>query len=161
AAIGGSAPGGDGFGVVFKLTPGGTESVLYTFCATAGCTDGKYPESLVRAASGDFYGTTFAGGSESHGTVFRLTPAGSEIVLYSFCPAGTSSNCPDGALPVGPILALGGNLYGTTQEGGLGTDYFEDPGVIYQMSPAGVETLLYSFPASYSLGGNAENGVVA
>lgn len=161
AAVGGAAFGSGGFGVVFKLTPGGTESVLYTFCATAGCMDGKYPESMVRAASGDFYGTTVEGGTANQGTVFGINSAGAEIMLYSFCSAGTSSNCPDGSTPVGPILALGGNLYGTTESGGLGTYVYTDPGVIFEMSAAGVETLLYSFPASYAMGGNPESGVIA
>jgi uncharacterized repeat protein (TIGR03803 family) len=161
AAVGGVAFGSGGFGVVFKLTPGGTESVLYTFCATAGCMDGKYPESLVRAASGDFYGTTVEGGTANQGTVFGISSAGSEIMLYSFCSGGTTSNCPDGSTPVGSILALGGNLYGTTESGGLGSSVYTDPGVIFEMSAAGVETLLYSFPASYAMGGNPESGVIA
>jgi uncharacterized repeat protein (TIGR03803 family) len=161
AAVGGTGFGSGGFGVVFKLTPSGTESVLYTFCASTGCTDGKYPGSLVRAASGDFYGTTTEGGTTGQGTVFGIDSAGDEIMLYSFCSAGTTSNCPDGSIPVGPLLALGGNLYGTTESGGLGTNYFNDPGVIFEMSPAGVQTLLYSFPSSYAMGGNPESGVIA
>jgi uncharacterized repeat protein (TIGR03803 family) len=161
AAVGGAAFGNSGFGVIFKLTPAGTESVLYTFCATAGCMDGKYPESLVRVASGNFYGTTTEGGTANQGTVFGINSAGAEIMLYNFCSAGITSNCPDGSIPVGPILSLNGNLYGTTESGGLGTDYFSDPGVIFEMSPAGVETLLYSFPASYAMGGNSESGVIA
>jgi uncharacterized repeat protein (TIGR03803 family) len=161
AAVGGAAAGYSGFGVVFKLTPSGTESVLYAFCTSSGCTDGKYPGSLVRAASGDFYGTTTEGGTTGQGTVFGINAAGDEIMLYDFCSAGTASNCPDGSIPVGPALALGGNVYGTTESGGLGSDYFSDPGVIFEISPAGVETLLYSFPSSYALGGNPESGVIA
>jgi uncharacterized repeat protein (TIGR03803 family) len=163
ATLGGAAAGGSGFGTIFKLTPSGTESVLYTFCGTPGCTDGKYPDSIVRTASGDFFGTTTEGGTGGQGTVFGINPAGEEIMLYSFCSAGTSSNCGDGSTPTGPLFALDGNLYGTTESGGLGTDYFVDPGVIYEMSQSGAETLLYSFPFpnTYALGGNPESGVVS
>src|ERR1700691_3981482 len=68
-------------GTVFEITPTGTLTVLYSFCAQTGCTDGYYPfGALIQAANGDFYGTTSYGGSGRYignpgngGTVFKIT----------------------------------------------------------------------------------------
>ena len=78
-----------GCGVVFKLGPGGQETVLYVF---TGGTDGANPRApLIRDAAGDLYGTTWAGGllPENNGTVFKLDTAGQETVLYTF-PGGAA-----------------------------------------------------------------------
>lgn len=109
-----------GQGVVFKVAPDGTETVLYTFCAQGNCSDGANPlSSLVTDASGDFYGTTEMGGANNLGTVFRLTPAGKETVLHSFGGTG------DGSYPISGLMELNGWLYGTTAEGGAnGTGVF-------------------------------------
>ncbi len=93
-----------------------TEQVLYNF---AGNGDGSQPAAgLVFDSSGNLYGTTQVGGAYGYGCVFELTPAQgggwTESVLYSF----TDGN--DGAYPVSPvILDAVGNLYGTTQYGGM------------------------------------------
>ncbi len=69
-------------GTVFKITPAGVETVLYAF---TGGNDGSIPRApLLQAADGNFYGTTTSGGSSSAGTLFKITPAGVETVLYSF-----------------------------------------------------------------------------
>ena len=63
-----------GCGTVFKITPSGTLTTLYTFCSQSGCTDGETPETgLVQATNGDLYGTTFYGGAYNGGTIFRLS----------------------------------------------------------------------------------------
>jgi uncharacterized repeat protein (TIGR03803 family) len=65
-------------------------------------------------SDGDFYGTTASGGTSGHGTVFTLTPSGTETVLHAF--AGGSS---DGANPSANLIQSGdGNLYGSTGAGG-------------------------------------------
>ena len=74
---------GYGCGTVFKITPSGTLTTLYSFCSQANCTDGAIPVAgLVQASDGDFYGTTEVGGIEVNcddgwncgsGTVFRLS----------------------------------------------------------------------------------------
>src|SRR5208283_4646643 len=76
---GGTANGG----AVFKITPAGVETILYSFGATAG--DGEQPiAGMIQATDGNFYGTTTAGGTANGGTVFKITPAGVETVLHSF-----------------------------------------------------------------------------
>jgi uncharacterized repeat protein (TIGR03803 family) len=106
-------------GVVFKVTPGGTEQVLYAFCAKANCTDGATPNAsfLIADKKGNLYGTVTAGGTDNDGAIFELAPDGTEKVLYSF--AGGS----DGDYPAGGLLMdKKGDLYGTTSNGGGGYD---------------------------------------
>jgi uncharacterized repeat protein (TIGR03803 family) len=132
-------------GVVFKLTPAGQETVLYSFCPKEGCADGWNPSAgVIFDLDGNLYGTTPFGGSEGDGVVFKLTPAGEESVLYSFC-AQIFNYCADGALPsAGMIFDSKGNLYGTTAAGGsANSDGLE--GVVFKLTPAREETVLYSF----------------
>jgi uncharacterized repeat protein (TIGR03803 family) len=128
-----------GCGVVFKLTPGGEETVLYSFCAQSNCADGASPYAgLVFDRRGNLYGTTQAGGAFGAGVVFKLTPKGRETVLYSFC---AQNNCTDGYNPVaGLIFDEKGNLYGTAEYGGAYGD-----GVVFKLTPEGKETVLHSF----------------
>lgn len=109
------AGGTNGDGAVYKLTPSGNETVLYSFSGSG--TDGIDPQgTLLQASDGAFYGTTYSGGSNGGGTVFRLTLSGTETVLHSF----TGANA-DGATPYGSLIeAPAGNLYGATQRGGMG-----------------------------------------
>ena len=128
-----------GKGTVFKLSAAGKATVLHSF---RGGTDGNTPYAgLVRDASGNFYGTTGGGGNSSHGTVFKMTPSGAETILYSF------SGDQDGASPVaGLILDSHGNIYGTTSRGGdLSGCNGSGCGVVFKLTPAGHQTVLYSF----------------
>jgi len=124
-------------GTVFRITPSGTLTTLYSFCVNGyPCTDGANPVAgLVQAKDGNFYGTTSGGGAYGHGTIFVITPSGSLTALYSFCP---QSGCADGASPVaGLIQASDGKFYGTTQQGGansLGTVFRFTPPPIYTLS---------------------------
>src|SRR5580692_3127242 len=78
---GGAQIDGYGTGVVFRVSPQGKETVLYTFCPQTGCTDGNWPlDGLVFDQKGDLYGTTYYGGAYGNGTVFKLTPKGKEAV---------------------------------------------------------------------------------
>jgi uncharacterized repeat protein (TIGR03803 family) len=128
-----------GCGTVFQLTPGGVETVLYSF---SGGTDGDQPNSLIQGTDGNLYGTTSFGGgagavcSGGCGVVFRMTTAGVETVLYTF--AATSST--DGARPVGLVQGTDGNFYGMTFQGGTAND-----GTVFKLTPAGAETVLHSF----------------
>jgi uncharacterized repeat protein (TIGR03803 family) len=61
-------------GTIFKMTPSGTLTTLYSFCSQSGCSDGAQPYAgLIQASNGTFYGTTYAGGTGNHGTVFSLS----------------------------------------------------------------------------------------
>jgi uncharacterized repeat protein (TIGR03803 family) len=67
--------GANDVGEVYRITPSGTLTVLYSFCPQYGCADGQYPKAtLIQAADGNFYGTTFQGGAHGQGTVFAITP---------------------------------------------------------------------------------------
>jgi len=140
-----SSSGAGGGGTVFKITPGGTLTTLYSFCALPGCTDGATPGGgMYQAANGNFYGTTAWGGTGSYayacqgcGTVFEITPGGALTTLHSFVET-------DGLEPEGDlILGTDGNLYGTTAEGGV-----NGGGTIFSMTLTGTLTTVYSFAPS-------------
>jgi uncharacterized repeat protein (TIGR03803 family) len=100
-------------GTVFKITPSGTLTTLYSFCAQSLCADGAYPNfaQLVQATDGDLYGTTGGGGyggGASGGTIFKITPNGTLTTLYSFGLGNPKA---------GLIQATNGDLYGTTYDG--------------------------------------------
>jgi uncharacterized repeat protein (TIGR03803 family) len=195
-------PGPSDYGTVFEITAGGTFATLYRFCASSGCPDGSGPNGLMQAADGNFYGTTLGGGESNdcgpsatagtffqltsssgtlttldvfcapsgdrpnspvvqdaggnfygstnaggdgskagYGTVYEMTPTGSLTSLYSFC---LQTGCPDGKDPQAPILGTDGNLYGTTSLGGANGA----KGTIYEVTPAGQFTTLYSFTST-------------
>jgi uncharacterized repeat protein (TIGR03803 family) len=104
-------------GTVFKITPAGIFTTLYSFCSLAACADGRIPySSLVQSTDGNFYGTTFGDGAYGGGTVFALTPAGTLTTVYNFC---SLTDCADGSAPYAGLLqATNGNFYGTTYLGG-------------------------------------------
>jgi len=129
-----TANGGTNFdGTVFRITTGGALTPLYSF---TGSHDGNFPEAtLVQASDGKLYGTTYQGGTNNYGAVFRITTNGVLTPLYSF------TNGSDGADPVaGLVQASDGNLYGTTEVGGTNHD-----GAIFRITTNGIFTPLYSF----------------
>jgi uncharacterized repeat protein (TIGR03803 family) len=142
-----------GCGTVFKITPGGTLTTLYTFCSQGSpdCPDGANPNGLIGAANGDLYGTTEFGGTGGRGgagTVFKITPGGTLTTLYSFC---SQSKCADGALPVaGLVQGANGDFYGTTWQNGANRLCGENcpqilGGTVFKIAPSGTLTTLYSF----------------
>jgi uncharacterized repeat protein (TIGR03803 family) len=121
-------------GTVFKVTPGGNETVLHSFGSGI---DGSYPifGSLLLDKKGNIYGTTSVGGAPGAGIVFKLSSKGKEAVLYEF------ENGEDGATPYGGLIAdKSGDLIGTTTAGGASGD-----GIVFKLTQAGKETVLYSF----------------
>ena len=122
-------------GTVFKVTRGGTLTVLYAFDSF----DGNYPNGLIQAADGNFYGTTYNGGAVGNGTVFKIRPDGTLTILHSF--AGI-----DGSQPFGDLVeATDGNFYGTTVFGG---DNAQSLGTIFKITPDGSATSIHSFNGS-------------
>jgi uncharacterized repeat protein (TIGR03803 family) len=126
-------------GTVFRIAAPGELSTLYSFCSLPNCADGEeVTAGLVQGSNGSVYGTTTLGGGASNaGTIFEITQAGKLTTLHSFC---SQTSCPDGSVPNGLILASNGNLYGTTQYGGV-----SNAGTIFEMTPSGKLTTLYSF----------------
>ena len=103
-----------GCGTVFKITPDGAFSLLYTFCSQANCNDGHGPGVLIQATDGNFYGMTSYGGSDGIGTIYRISSSGQFTKLHDFTGA-------DGSDPYWNLLqATDGNFYGTTTTGGSG-----------------------------------------
>lgn len=142
----------DGCGTVFKVSPTGEETILHVFAGAPA--DGANPYAgLTADSAGNLYGTTFVGGSgcanQGCGTVFKITPAGVETVLYRFTGGA------DGSIPeqVDLVIDSAGNLYGTTSKGGdltcLGSRG-EGCGVVFKIDPTGHETVVYTFTGGVS-----------
>jgi uncharacterized repeat protein (TIGR03803 family) len=145
-----TSTGGDfGDGTVFELTLAGTEKVLYSFGSQAG--DGAWPQGgLIFDKKGNLYGTTAGGGAYGDGTVFELTAAGAEKILYSF-----GSYAGDGLYPyAGLIFDKKGNLYGTTFNGGDLECVPYGCGAVFELTKKGKENVLYSFGGSSGDGNN-------
>jgi uncharacterized repeat protein (TIGR03803 family) len=146
--------GANGGGTVFRITPDGMLTTLYSFCAKSGCADGSNPSArLVETTNGDLYGTTAYGGATCAGaggcgTVFKITPSGTLTTLYSFCSQG---GCMDGASPFGPLTqGTDGAFFGTTNAGGAhacASYGVGGCGTIFEITPSGTLTTLYSFCA--------------
>jgi uncharacterized repeat protein (TIGR03803 family) len=120
------------YGTIFKMTPGGGLTTLYTF--TDG-NDGGTPFSApVEGTDGNFYGTTSPwNGAAGNGAVYKITPSGTFTVLYSF--DGTH-----GSIAAAPLLlGTDGNFYGTTIYGGTVED-----GVVFKITPSGQLTVLHN-----------------
>ncbi len=152
-------------GTIFKIDAAGNFAVLYNFSATgtganSGVnSDGSTPNSpLFEGADGNFYGTTLMGGPNGHGggggTIFRITPAGVFTTLHAFSALTDGANS-DGAEPRCGLTPSGdGNFYGTTGNGGTYGN-----GTVYEVTPAGTVTTLYSFSALDSHGWNQDGAL--
>jgi uncharacterized repeat protein (TIGR03803 family) len=124
-------------GTIFRITTGGSFQTVYGFNQQA---QGIEPRgALILAKDGNFYGTTFGGGTNNMGVVFRMTPAGQLTALASFDQSTGYTN-PDAAVGgSGVVQASDGNFYGTNTEGGKGN------GTIYRVTPSGQITAVYMF----------------
>jgi uncharacterized repeat protein (TIGR03803 family) len=146
-----------------------TVDIIHKFNVAAG--EGSLPYSgLIEDAAGNFYGTTFDGGTHNFGTVYRLSPNSSgtytETILYSFKGGST-----DGAEPHSSLFRdSAGNLYGTTVTGGIvgstcNAGTFASPigcGIIFKLTPTSTgqwtEMVLHRF--SGTDGGNSFTGLI-
>jgi len=154
----------DGTGAVFELTPnrggaGWREGVLHSFRGSDhGGPDGGNPSAaVIFDSAGNMYGTTYYGGTNADGTVFKMTPNGNgtwtETVLYSF-QGGTDGANPNGGLS----MDREGNLYGETLGGGS-----KNAGVVFKLTPGSggqwTESILHTF-SLLSDGGSPAGGLV-
>ena len=135
-------------GVVFEREASGTFQVLHNF---QGGADGSGPfAGVVLDTAGNLYGTTYEGGTANQGVVYKITSSGQETVLYTFTGGA------DGGSPfAGLTLDAAGNLYGTAYAGGSA-----NLGVVYKLSLAGQQTVLFNFPGGAG-GGHPYSGVVS
>ncbi|BDV41021.1 hypothetical protein DSM21852_42750 (plasmid) [Methylocystis bryophila] len=192
ATLGGLASGvnaSSGNGLVFKISPQGTYSVVYSF---QGGTDGSVPlGGVVGDPAGNLYGVAGEGGTnggelgtQGNGVVYKISSNGTQSVLYSFCqnqnlPFPGYPNCSDGSYPYAKLhIDQNGNLYGTTIFGGLETGVGGPPpdstsaqtgfgnGVVFELSPTGRGNysyrLLYQFTGITNVdGANPWAGLIA
>lgn len=132
----------------FKITPAGSETTLHKF--TGYPNDGADPDGVV-VMNHVLYGTTLARGkyhcssSGYCGTLFKVTLSGKEEVIHNF------EGGADGAYP-NQLIAVDGDLYGTTQGGGAGCLIGTGCGAVFEMTPLGQETILFQF--KYQLTGH-------
>ncbi len=133
-------------GTVFKVTPTGTLTTLYSFCPLINpCPDGADPVAgLVLGTDGKFYGTLYYGGNETAcydsgcGAVFSITPGGTLTTLHSF-------DYTDGAYPEGALVqGTNGIFYGTTYGGGSNACNV-GCGTVFSITSAGRLTTLHDF----------------
>jgi uncharacterized repeat protein (TIGR03803 family) len=149
-----------GCGTIFSVSPSGKERVLYAF---KGGSDGASPSGGLIAMNGTLYGVTSAGGGSRYckkypnhgcGTVFAVTPAGQERIVYRFPVEGT-----DGAYPSGQLVALGGKLFGTTDDGGHFGHCGDGCGTIFDVTTSGAQEVLHRFDRRSQ--GSQPNGLTA
>lgn len=120
-----------GYGTVYKVTPAGAYHQLHKF--TGYPNDGAYPYAGLLAAGGKLYGATAGGGASNNGTVFEITPSGSEHIIYNF------KGAPDAGAPESAPIVVNGTLYGTSAGGQYNT------GAVYKLTTSGKEQVLHSF----------------
>jgi len=148
-----SSGGTNNLGTVFKISPGGALTSLYSFNGT----DGAAPyTTLVRGADGVFYGTTHAGGVGNSGTIFQFTTNNTLTTLFSF--PGTNDpyqgSYPDAAL----VQAADGSFWGTAGYGGMTNASYRGNGygTVFQLNTNGTVTVPVLFAntnGAYPLGG--------
>jgi uncharacterized repeat protein (TIGR03803 family) len=144
--------GGLGFGTFFMVTPAGTFTTLYNFCAQVGCTDGANPFGIVQGTDRNFYGVTEYGGTNlgcsggTCGTAFEITANGALTTLYNF----EAPNSTAGSNPSGIVQATNGNFYGVTIAGGSA-----NVGTVFGMA-VGLRPFVELLPAAGKVGATIE-----
>ena len=132
-------------GTIYKITPAGVLTTLYSFDNTHGA---QPIGPLVQASDGNFYGTTVSGGPANAGTVFRITPAGKLTAIHNF--DGTDGFDPSSLL----VEGNDGSLYGTAFSGGA-----QGTGTVFKITAQGRFSVLHHFNGSTD-GGNPYAGLV-
>ena len=133
--------GGQGYGTIFRATPAGAITTLVEFTNNGASNKGSDPRGgLTLGADGNLYGTTYTGGINNLGTIFRVTPGGVLTTLLVFTGSGTGKN---GSRPLGKLIpGPDGFLYGLTSEGGA-----NNYGTAFRVNTAGQAGILTSFTA--------------
>ncbi len=145
--------GDDAEGTVFAVNPDGTGfRVVHGFAEEGENPEsgGEYPRAAVLEVGGALYGTTYAGGDSSVGTVFKVNKDGTGfVILHQF--AGESAG--DGSHPAAAlIVGISGALYGVTEDGGM-----DDLGTVFTLATDGSGySILHSFTAAHSDGSSPQ-----
>jgi uncharacterized repeat protein (TIGR03803 family) len=138
-----------GYGTIFKISTDGTETILYNFGATKA--SGTVPiAGLVMDSKGNLYGTNAGGGKYGQGTIFKLTPTGTETALYNF---GATAN--DGINPSTLLMDKSGNFYGTCGRGGQYGN-----GIVFELTASRSYSILHEFGSIANDGANPDSAVV-
>lgn len=137
-------------GTVFRITPDGVLTNVVEFEYG----NGAWPYGgVTMAEGGELYGTTSTGGADNNGTAFEIDRNGILTTIAVFCSQSNQGICTSASAPAaGVTQALNGNLYGTTELGGI-----HNFGAVYEISEAGLDTL-YSFCTQQS-GGFCADGL--
>ncbi len=134
----------------FVAVTASSAAQTFTYKAFNGKNGGNPQVPPVQGLNGNLFGTTGGGGAYGYGTVYEQQADGKLTTLYSFC---SQANCADGAYPYGLVLAANGNFYGTTGGGGANSNSAickTGCGTVFEITPAGKFTSLYSFCAQAS-----------
>ena len=129
-------------GSVFKMTPAGAITTLWSF--TAGVDEGIPYYPPWQAQDGNFWGVAQPIYSGTYGVAYKMTPSGA-LTPFPF-------NYTNGSSPNLPTQGTDGNFYGTARGGGA-----HGIGVVYKLTPAGVISVLHDF-AGYPTEGNQPMG---
>jgi uncharacterized repeat protein (TIGR03803 family) len=145
---------GSACGTIFSVRTSGVKQTLYDFRPGK---NGYFPEAGLTVLNGTLYGVTAFGGIGSTcpglaappgcGTVFEVSTTGKYMPLHRF----TARNG-DGSIPVAPLIAVNGTLYGTTEYGGMDAS-FVGWGTVFSITPRGNETVLHEFQGEPNDGG--------
>jgi uncharacterized repeat protein (TIGR03803 family) len=141
--------GWNGGGSVFRVTTTGAFKLINSLDDSLPGIGWELIAPLVQGMDGNLYGTTFAGGTNGPGTVFKLTLSGALTPLYSFT-GGLDGGHPQAGL----VLDKSGYLYGTTSEGGTFYD-----GTVFKMATNG--NLIWAVSLNGTNGSNAGYGIPA
>ncbi len=132
--------GNTGQGSVFQISPEGTYAEIVSFDGLGDPSQGSQPfDGLIQGVDGDFYGTTQLGGSGDSGTIFRASISGTLTTVIEFTGNGGANI---GSVPNSLVLGGNGELYGTTQAGGFGSN---DVGTAFRLDSDGSMTTLVDF----------------
>ncbi|MBT9596600.1 MAG: hypothetical protein IV094_11495 [Vitreoscilla sp.] len=124
-------PGRGAQGNVFKFVPGTAPVVMHTFRGG----DGATPRGELLAVGRSLYGTVENGMLDNQGGIYRISTLGSFKVMHKFLEEeGTNPSA-------GLMRHSNGNFYGTAVGGGVN---YGGLGTVFQMTPAGVVTVLFS-----------------
>ena len=149
-----SAGGSKMLGTLYRVSTGGSFTLLHTFCEKAHCSDGARPgRYLTRGALGAVYGVTAGGGLADGGTIFRVSGAGAFSLVHKFC---SEARCSDGIQPISVLFdGTTGALFGTAAAGGS-----HSAGTAFMIDRGGVFHVLHNFCSQSGCGDGISPGAL-